>query len=167
MLVGGYDLPGLIRRVRRTADMSQRELAKWAGISPAAIAKYEKGRLTPSLPTFQRVLNAANYLLVVTDVDGHIVAPLEVWQDVSDLARRRFPPHLDTILDPVMGDWWADGYGLQRPPETFRRNRAQRDYERRLSQWEVRVAQLRNAPRPRMPFGWKPGDEWAPDPPEP
>jgi transcriptional regulator with XRE-family HTH domain len=159
-LLGGYSLPGMIRRVRRTADLSQRQLAKYAGISAGAVARIETGAVTPSLPTLQRLLNAAAYQLVVVDVDGRLAVPLEVWQDVADGAGRRYPAHLDTILDPVMGDWWADGYGLARPPETFRRNRTYRDYERRCSQWEVRVAKYRSAPYPRLPPGWKPGDEW-------
>jgi hypothetical protein len=102
------------------------------------------------------MLHAANYQLVVIDSAGHLVIPLEVWDGVTDLAGRRFPPHLDTILDPVYGEWWADIYGLYRPPETFRRSRAYRDYERRLSRWEVRVAQLRRAPMPRPPLKWQP-----------
>jgi transcriptional regulator with XRE-family HTH domain len=161
--IAGYPLSGIVRRVRRSADMSQRELAKHARVSAALIAGVETGARVPSLPALQRILNAANFQLVVVDADGRLVVPLEVWQDVADLAGRRFPAHLDTILDPELGDWWADGFGLARPPETFRRNRAFRDYERRLSRWQVRVKQLRNAPPPRLPFGWKPGDEWRAD----
>lgn len=161
--VGGYPLEQIVRRVRRTADFSQRELAKHAGLSPATVAGIETGATVPSLPALQRILNAANYLLVAVDAAGRLVAPLEVWQDVTDGSGRRYPAHLDTILDPVFGDWWADGYGLARPPETFRRNRAYRDYERRLSRWEVRVAQLRNELPPRPPPHWQPGDEWLVD----
>jgi hypothetical protein len=104
------------------------------------------------------MLNAANYRLLVADLDGRLVVPLEVWQDVADGADRRYPAHLDTIVDPEPGEWWADKYGLSRPPETFRRNRAQRDYERRLSRWEVRVSQLRDAPKPRPPDTWRGGE---------
>jgi transcriptional regulator with XRE-family HTH domain len=158
--IGGYPLSGIVRRVRRSADLSQRQLAKYADVSPSFIAAIESESKVPSLPAFQRILNAAGFQLVVTDVEGRLVAPLEVWSDVCDGAGRRYPAHLDTILDPVLGDWWADGFGLARPPETFRRNRARRDYERRLSQWEVRVSKFRGVPRPRLPPGWRPGDEW-------
>ena len=72
------------------------------------------------------------------------------------LFRSRFPAHLDTILDPVAGQWWAEQYGLAMPPETFRRNRAIRDYERRRSQWEVRVAKFRHDPPPRAPRTFDP-----------
>jgi hypothetical protein len=33
-------------------------------------------------------------------------------------AERRYPAHLDTVLDPAPGEWWGDRYGLARPPET-------------------------------------------------
>jgi transcriptional regulator with XRE-family HTH domain len=158
--IGGHALDGIIRRVRRRADFSQRELAKFAKVSPALVAGVESGTVTPSLATLQRLLHAANYQLVVVDVSGRLVLPLEVWDDVTDLAGRRFPAHLDTILDPEFGEWWADGYGLARPPETFRRNRAYRDYQRRTSRWLVRVAQLRYQPPPRLPHGFRAGDEW-------
>jgi len=69
----------------------------------------------------------------------------------SNLAAMRYPSHLDTILDPVAGEWWADDYGLARPPETFYRDRRLRDAMRARSQWEVRVAKLRNSPEPRRP----------------
>jgi transcriptional regulator with XRE-family HTH domain len=150
--IGGYRLSGIVRRVRRAADLSQRELAKAADVSPALIGAVEKGTRIPSLPSLQRILNAANYVLLVGDANGRLVVPLEVWQDVEDGAGRRYPAHLDTILDPAYGDWWADSYGLARPPETFRRNRAYRDYQRRLSRWEVRVAQARGEPQPRPPM---------------
>lgn len=154
--LGGYRLSEIVRRLRRTADFSQRELARWAKVSPACVAATEAGRSTPSLAVLQRILNAANYQLVVVDASGRLVLPLQVWDGVADLAGRRFPAHLDTIVDPVQGDWWADAYGLARPPETFWRDRKRRDYERRLSRWQVRVAQLRGEPMPQAPFEWPP-----------
>jgi transcriptional regulator with XRE-family HTH domain len=156
--LGGYPLDGLIRRIRRTARLSQRDLARAANVAPSAVAAFETGRKIPSLASLQRMLHAANYQLVVIDEAGHLVIPLEVWDGVADLAGRRFPAHLDLILDPVCGEWWADGYGLTRPPETFRRSRGYRTYLRRLSQWEVRVAKFRTAPRPQPPRHWEPGD---------
>lgn len=151
--LGEYRLSEIVRRVRRIADLSQRELAKHAGVSAAAIAALETGSRTPSLPTLQRILHAATVQLVVVDAAGRLVLPLQVWEDLADGAGRRYPAHLDTIVDPVPGEWWADRYALARPPETFRRDRARRDYERRRSQWEVRVAKYRNDPPPRPPGG--------------
>lgn len=149
--IGDYALSELIRQVRRQADFSQRELAKHAGVSASSISGIETGRETPSLAVLQRILHAANFRLVVVDEDGRTVLPLQTWQDTADGAGRRYPAHLDTIIDPEFGEWWADGYGLARPPETFRRDRAIRDFERSRSRWEVRVAQLRSEPPPRAP----------------
>lgn len=164
--IGGYLLCDIVRRVRRTADLSQRELAKAAHVAPSAVAAIETGQLTPRLDTLQRVLNAAHYQLVVVDVSGRLVMPLEVWQDTCDGAGRRYPAHLDTILDPVYGEWWADVYGLARPPETFRRNRRYRDYLRRRSQWEVRVQRYRNDPSPQEPIIFVDGEWFADDMPD-
>ncbi len=145
------ELAGLIRRVRRIADLSQRELAARAGVSAATVNRIETGTLVPRLHTLQRLLDSADLRLVVVDPDGRVVAPMRTWQDLTDDAGRRYPAHLDTVIDPRPGEWWADIYGLARPPETFRRNRAIRDQERRRSQWEMRVAQHRSEPPPPDP----------------
>jgi hypothetical protein len=55
--------------------------------------------------------------------------------DLRDGAERRFPAHLDVIIEPQPGEWWGDQYGLARPPETFRRDRSARDPQRWLSQY--------------------------------
>ena len=153
--LGGYRLSEIVRRVRRTADLSQRELAKHAKVGAASIAAIETGARAPSLELLQRILNAANAQLVVVDANGRLVLPLEVWQDVRDGADRRYPAHLDTVIDPVYGEWWGDVYGLARPPETYHRDRVRRDYQRQRSQWEVRVAKYRNDPPPQPPFRWR------------
>lgn len=150
--LGGYRLSELVRRVRRTADFSQRELARYADASAASIAAIESGSREPSLRLLQRVLNAANAQLVVVDANGRLVLPLLVWDEAVDGAGRRYPAHLDTIIDPGYGEWWGDVYGLASPPETFVRDREIRDYRRAVSQWEVRVSKYRGAPRPRPPF---------------
>lgn len=75
---------------------------------------------------------------MVLDGDGRPVLPMRDREDLRDGAERRYPAHLDTIVDPRVGEWWGDIYGLSRPPETFRRDRHARDYRRRLSQQSVR-----------------------------
>jgi len=139
---------GLVRRVRRLADRSQRELAVAARVSQGTISRIEAGTLVPSLEVFTRILGVAGLTLVAIDQAGRIVQPMRDWDDTRDGAERRYPSHLDTILDPEPGEWWADVYGLARPPETFHRDRLLRDLMRRRSQWEVRVAQNRHAPPP-------------------
>jgi transcriptional regulator with XRE-family HTH domain len=131
-------IAGLIRKLRRRADLSQRELAHAAKASPSTVARIEAGDLIPSLGTLLRLLAVARLILVVTDEDGHVIQPMRVWDDIRDGADRRFPAHLDLILDPRFGEWWADIYGLARPPETFHRDRRRRDAARRRSQREAR-----------------------------
>jgi transcriptional regulator with XRE-family HTH domain len=48
----------LLREVRRTAGLSQRALARRAGTSQPAVARYERGTGTPSWETLQRLASA-------------------------------------------------------------------------------------------------------------
>ena len=148
--VSRFPIAGLLRRARRMSDMSQRQMARFAKTSPATVGKVETGALVPSLDLFARLLGAAGLYLVVADPDGRVVLPMEVWDETLDGADRRYPSHLDTILDPEPGEWWGDVYGLARPPETFHRSRFLRERERRRSQWEVRVAKYRGVPPPPL-----------------
>ncbi|MFC8850134.1 MULTISPECIES: helix-turn-helix domain-containing protein [unclassified Micromonospora] len=152
MLTEPFDIPwpaaGIIRAVRRRADASQRELAVYAGVHPSTIGRIEAGALTPSIAVLRRLLAAAGFRLAVVDEFGRVLQPMRDRDDTRDGAERRYPSHLDTILDPEPGEWWADVYGLARPPETFYRNRAYRDAMRRRSRWEVRVGKLRHVPPP-------------------
>jgi transcriptional regulator with XRE-family HTH domain len=149
--VGRYPIAGLVRRARRLADMSQRQMARFAKVSAGTVGKVESGALTPSVDLLERLVGAAGLYLAVVDQDGRVVVPMETWDDTRDGAERRYPAHLDTILDPEPGEWWGDIYGLVRPPETFHRSRVLRDAQRRRSQWEVRVARYRNEPPPPWP----------------
>lgn len=149
--LGRYPASGLVRRARRIGDLSQREMARKAGVAPSTVGKVESGALRPSLDMMQCLLATADLSLVVIDRDGHLIEPMRDIDDTRDGAGRRYPSHLDTILDPRHGEWWADQYGLTRPPETFNRDRRARDQRRARSEWEVRVAKLRNAPEPPRP----------------
>lgn len=140
--------------------MSQREMARAAGLSQATVNRVERGDLVPSLAVLVEVFAVAGLSLAVVDAKGEVVLPMIDWADAKDGAERRYPSHLDTIIDPQLGEWWGDRYGLVRPPETFYRDRSLRDQQRRRSQWEVRGNKYRNVPPPRMPRGyWKQADE--------
>lgn len=152
---GPCDVPwpvaGIVRAVRRRADASQRELARLAGVHHATVGRIEAGALTPSIDLLCRIIAVAGFRLAVVDEFGRVLTPMRDRPDTRDGANRRYPSHLDTILDPEPGEWWADIYGLARPPETFYRDRRTRDAQRRRSQWEVRVAKYRNQPPPPDP----------------
>ncbi|MEV1331539.1 helix-turn-helix domain-containing protein [Micromonospora costi] len=152
LLTKPFDVPwpaaGIVRAVRRRADLSQRELARWAGVNHATVGRIEAGRMVPSIALLRRIIGVAGYRLAVVDEFGRVLRPMRDRDDTRDGADRRYPSHLDTILDPEPGEWWADIYGLARPPETFYRDRRVRDAMRRRSQWEVRVAKYRDVPPP-------------------
>lgn len=124
------DVGGYVRQVRRRTRMSQREIAAACAVSPSTISRAETGRSTVSLATFSRLLRAAGLCLVVVDEQMRRVPALEEPPETRDLAGRRFPAHLDLILDPEPGEWWGDRFGLVRPPETFHRDPAARHAHR-------------------------------------
>ncbi len=146
--VGPYPVAGLIRRARRIGDLSQRQMARAARVSPSTVGRVESGAMAPTLNVFQRLLATARLSLVVVDASGHVILPMRDIEDTRDGADRHYPSHLDTILDPEPGEWWADTFGLARPPETFYRDRRRRDARRARSRWEVRAKQLRHVPAP-------------------
>ena len=57
------DVSDLIRRARLDARLSQRDLARHAGTSQSALARYEGGHSRPSLATLERILRAAGKTL--------------------------------------------------------------------------------------------------------
>lgn len=64
------DAAAELRRARRSAGLSQRELARRAGTSQATLSAYEAGRKQPSVVTMQRLLAAAGAELVVREAPG-------------------------------------------------------------------------------------------------
>lgn len=132
------DVAGYVRRVRREVDASQRELARIAEVSLSSVRRLESGLMDPRLSQLGQLLSLADWRLAVIDRSRHEVRPMaELGGDLRDGAERRYPAHLDVILDPRPGEWWGSGYGLSAPPETFRRDRTVRDRQRARSQFEV------------------------------
>ncbi|MEI2774699.1 MAG: helix-turn-helix transcriptional regulator [Tetrasphaera sp.] len=94
---GGFDVVGLLLRVRRRADLSQRDLAAELGVSAATIAKWESGLRPVPIDVLVSALRLADLTLQVVSPDGSAVAPFPK-NTLRDNAFRRFPAHLD--LDP-------------------------------------------------------------------
>lgn len=63
--VNTLDSAVIISSVRRKAGLSQEELARRAGTSQPAVARYESGKSSPSTSTLLRLLRAAGYDLEV------------------------------------------------------------------------------------------------------
>jgi len=55
----------VVRQVRLAAGLSQRELARRAGTSQPAIARYERGVAVPSWETLQRLAGACGRRLTI------------------------------------------------------------------------------------------------------
>lgn len=96
------EVSGLIRRVRRLAKYSQRQLAQELGVSQSAVAKWETGRTSPSARTLARVLQVVELTLAAVQTDGERVLPMKV-AVARDAASRRYPAH--TFVWPE--GWWA------------------------------------------------------------
>jgi predicted transcriptional regulator len=55
----------VLRNARRAAGMSQRELARRAGVAQPAVARIEAGGVVPRVDTLERLLRASGHTLEV------------------------------------------------------------------------------------------------------
>ncbi len=120
---GRLDVPQLVRRVRRTADLSQAQLAQRLGVSQSTVARWETGQLEPDIGLFARLVALAGYRVGVFDAAGDPVRPMR--SDVERDRQGRFlPAHLDAVAQ------LRDGIG-----ETYLAtgHRFLRDYARKVS----------------------------------
>jgi transcriptional regulator with XRE-family HTH domain len=130
--VAPFPLSGVLRRIRRTADWSQRELAERIGASRATVAAAERGTRDLPVSLLARAAEAAGGRLAVLDTDGAEVVPMAA-DTVRDRAGRRYPAHLDTRHSD--DGWWPGPhrYGRHQPTYTFDQDRDRRDARRRHS----------------------------------
>jgi transcriptional regulator with XRE-family HTH domain len=127
--VSNFDLGGYLRRIRRLADLSQRQLSEQTGISKSALAAAEAG--ARDLPTAQlaRAAALAGLQLTMLDMDAREVRGMSA-EGARDAAYRRFPAHLDTVHSDDVPSRWADDPGRPQPWFTFTLDRAARDRTR-------------------------------------
>jgi transcriptional regulator with XRE-family HTH domain len=74
--VADFDLSGALRRIRRIADMSQRELAAACGLSQSAVARVENGRGDLVVGELCRAAAVADLRLALLDPAGEAVAEM-------------------------------------------------------------------------------------------
>lgn len=55
----------IVRRVRRRAGISQAELARRLGTSQSVVARWESGRVSPTISTLSRIADACGFSLRV------------------------------------------------------------------------------------------------------
>ena len=123
------DLAGLVRRIRRTADLSQRELAARTGLSKTTIAAAEAGSRDLGFTRLALLAEVAGLRLVLLDADGREVAGMHP-DGPRDATQRRLPAHLDTLHTDEVADRWAHRPARQQPWFTFGLDRAARDRQR-------------------------------------
>jgi transcriptional regulator with XRE-family HTH domain len=127
--VAEFHLPGVLRRIRRAADLSQREFAAALGVSQSAVAQGESGRRDFPVGILVRAAGLAGLRLALVDGNGNEVSPM-AHDAVRDMGYRRFPAHLDTRYSDE--GWWhgPERYSRPQPWYTFDRDRDARDAAR-------------------------------------
>lgn len=103
--MGPFDggLAGLIRRIRRILDVSQRGLAALLDVSQSVVARWETERTSPRVSVLQKMLRLAGIAVALHEEDsGESVEPMR-----ADGARQRngsrYPAHVDLRVT----GWWV------------------------------------------------------------
>jgi HTH-type transcriptional regulator/antitoxin HipB len=128
LAMGPFDggIPGLVRRVRRILDVSQRGLAALIDVSQSAVARWETGRTSPRASVLHHLLRMARlHVTFHDDETGEEVGPMR-----DDGARKhggsRFPAHTDLQAT----GWWVPSGVMSTMAEFYSwrdRSRARRD----------------------------------------
>ena len=121
-LLGPFEggTPGLVRRIRRILDVSQRGLAALIGVSQSVVARWETGRTSPRVSAVQQLMRLAGLRGAVQDVEtGEEVEPMRD-DGARDRRGRRFPAHVDLR---VMGWYVPRGLDCTLDASRWRRSR--------------------------------------------
>lgn len=125
--VPDFDVPGLIRRVRRVCDLNQLELAGRLGVSQSTIGRWETGAAEPTVSMFTTLVALAGWSLSVRDENAEAVRPMRP-DGVRDAAGRRRPAHLDVKpRKPLPSSWGRKVVDRHAP------GRVSRDADRRTT----------------------------------
>lgn len=86
------NIPARLRAFRAAYDLTQRDLARRAGLSHTAIAKIERGDMSPTVASLQKI--AASLSLPITALLGEDAgAPEGIFYGRDDLTRLKFGGH--------------------------------------------------------------------------
>ena len=126
-LMGPFEggVPGLVRRIRRMLDVSQRGLAALLEVSQSVVARWETGRTSPRVSVVQHLFRLAGLRAEVHDAEsGEVVEPMRD-DGARDRAGRRYPAHVDLT---VTGWYVPGGLACTAEPGLWRRwSRARKD----------------------------------------
>lgn len=94
------DAWAVCREIRRRSGMSQRTLAAKAGVTPATIARIEKGRMEPTFELLQRIARGAGMSADVSlsSLDPDEEKAKRQARMLSDEERLRQNDHLSRLL---------------------------------------------------------------------
>ncbi|WP_104525148.1 helix-turn-helix domain-containing protein [Blastococcus atacamensis] len=118
--VSRLDVSAALRRIRRTADLSQRQIAERAGISKSAIARAESGSAGLDVDALAACAALAGLRIALLDSEGREVGGM-IRDAVRDGAGRRFPAHLDPVLSDEERGRWEHRRDREQPTYTFSR----------------------------------------------
>lgn len=96
-LMGPFDggITGLVRRIRRILDVSQRGLAAVLDVSQSVVARWETGRTSPRASVLLHLMKLAGLRVRLHDAEsGEQVEPMRD-DGARDRGARRFPAHVD------------------------------------------------------------------------
>lgn len=105
LLMGPFDgaMPGLVRRVRRILDVSQRGLAELLDVSQSVVARWETDRTSPRARMVQHMLRLARIRIALQDEDtDEPVEPMRA-DGARDRGGSRYPAHVDLRVT----GWWV------------------------------------------------------------
>ena len=124
-MTASRDLQGLVlRSARHTARLSQRALAKRAGVPASTVAAAESAARELRVSDFAALLTACGWTLQVLDGAGAPQDATQLRDGPRDAAARRYPAHVELRSTEKLGSWWGDRWGPYwgrppRPPRTF------------------------------------------------
>ena len=104
-LLGPFDggIPGLLRRIRRILDVSQRGLAAVLEVSQSVVARWETGRTSPRASVLLHLLRLTGLQVKLHRAEtGEEVEPMRD-DGARDRAGRRYPAHVDLTVT----GWWV------------------------------------------------------------
>ncbi|SFE07274.1 helix-turn-helix domain-containing protein [Blastococcus tunisiensis] len=124
-----FDLSGYLRRIRRTADLSQRQLAEGLGIPKSTLAAAEAGSRDLPAGRLAEAAALAGLRIALVDADAREIPPMTS-DAARDAAHRQLPAHLDTLHSDEVPDRWEHRPRRRQPWFTFELDRSLRDTRR-------------------------------------
>ena len=89
MMLTVQEIAALLRNTRNSVGLTQEEVARRAGTSQPAVARYERGDALPTLPTLRRLLIACGHVPVISACAASHERDARIGPNERALARHR------------------------------------------------------------------------------